>query len=908
MNDPHQRPDPDALVQRLRAEQTRSQRTKLKLFFGFAPGVGKTFAMLESAQRLRATGVDVVVGCVETHGRQETAELLDGLEVLPRTIVEYRGAKLEELDLPSALARKPSVILIDELAHTNAPGQRHAKRYQDVLELLDAGIEVHTTLNVQHVESLNDIVAQITSVRVRETVPDAVLDRADEIELVDLPPEELLKRLAEGKVYLPQQAARAAEHFFQRGNLLALRELALRRTADRVDADVQAYREEHAIARPWQAAEKILVCIGPAPASARLVRAARRMAAGLRASWIAAYVEPLTSPPLSSVDRERLDAHLRLAESMGGQVARLSGTGVSEAILEYARREHITRIIIGKPTHPRFRDRLKGSLLDEVVRGSGAIDVHVISGDEEQERPAAQRTTSPEDARYRLMPWAAVFVAAATLLSWTGHSILAAPDIVMIYLVAIMLAATLLGRAPSLLASALSVAAYDFFFVEPKFTFAVSDTRHTLTFVVMFVVGLVISTLALRIRRQQESSANRELRTASLYALSRELVAANTSDAIAGVLARHCSELFSADALVVDAPAGGSPHVLGGKGGPHVDAATIAVIRLVLESGKAAGLGTDTLPGARVACFPVRSGPRVLAVLILAPRDGKGLDLDATAFLEMVLRQGALAFERARLADEAEAAALRAKTEELRSSLLSTVSHDLRTPLAVITGAATTLRATGGEHTHDLSPEQRTELLETICEEAEGLERLVGNLLDMTRLEAGGASVKREWIPLDELVGSALTRLEKVLGDRAIKVTLPAGLPMVPVDPVLFAQVFVNLLENAAKYTPPSSPIEIIAHSEDDVVIVEINDHGPGIEAGLEGAIFEKFRRGTGTRAAGAGLGLAICRGIVEAHGGRITASNREHGGASFRLSIPIVGHPPPMADDPRHDGRTEGA
>src|SRR5262245_35418714 len=468
------RPDPDALLRRIQADSERASRARLKLYLGFAPGVGKTYAMLQNARELVDAGVNVVAGWVDTHGRYDTAALLLGLEILPRRLVSYRDRELQEFDLDAALKRRPAVLLLDELAHSNAPGGRHAKRWQDVLELLDAGIEVHTTLNVQHVESLNDVIAEITSVRVRETVPDAVIDRADEIVLSDLEPEELLVRLREGKVYLGEQAERAARGFFRRGNLLALRELALRRAAERVDADVQAYRREHHIAASWPVAERILVCVGAAPASARLVRAARRIAAGLRAPWVAAWVERPETTPLSREDRERLDSHLRLAESLGASVVRLVGARPSEAILAYARDHSISRIVIGKPTHPRWRDRLRGSLLDEVVRGSGPIDVHVILGDEVAERPLRPRH-APEPLRWTGLVVVAALVAAATAVASAGWRLLALPDVAMLYLLVIVLAAVRLGRVPSTGAARLSVAAYDFFFIDPYYTFAVSD-------------------------------------------------------------------------------------------------------------------------------------------------------------------------------------------------------------------------------------------------------------------------------------------------------------------------------------------------------------------------------------------------------------------------------------------------
>ncbi len=900
------RPDPDALLRRIKQDEARTRRAKLKIFFGFAPGVGKTYRMLQVARDLVTEhNTDLVVGLVETHRRPETASMLLGLDILPRRKLEHRGRTLEELDLDAALARKPKLILVDELAHTNAPGSRHAKRWQDVLELLDAGIDVFTTVNVQHVESLNDVVAQITHVRVRETIPDSVLDRADEIELVDLPPEDLLVRLREGKVYLPEQAARAADHFFQRGNLLALRELALRRTADRVDAEMQAYREEHQIHTTWPAGERILVCISPSPASVRLVRAARRVAAGLRSPWVAAYVEPTAIAPLSEADRDRLDAHLRMVETLGGEVARLTGARIGPTLLAYAREHNVTRIVIGKPTHPRLRDRLRGSLLDELVRGSGDIDVHVISGDEGEAEPGARRPRPAAPLAPSGFGWALVLVALATSAGWALRAVLALPDLVMLYLLVIMVVAIRFGRAPSVLTAALSVAGYDFFFVQPLYTFAVTDMRHVLTFAMMFGVGLLISDLTLRIRRQERSASERERRTAALYALSRRLTSASSEADAASTLAEHVAALFACAAEVRLAGANATLLALG-RGGPALphDAGDEGVARWVLDHGRPAGLGTDTLPGARVVCLPLRSGAEVLGVLLLAPNTGRALHVEDEDLLEAFAQQAALAIERARLVEDAKAAALRARTEEMRSSLLSAVSHDLRTPLAVITGAATSLRdeATG------MSDGQRRDLIDTICEEAERLERLVGNLLDMTRLESGGLTLKREWVPLEELLGAALGRLEDRLQGREIHTELPADLPFLLVDPVLLEQLFVNLLENAAKYTRPGSPIDVRAQSEPGSVVIEIADRGPGIPEAAREEIFQKFYRGPHVGISGVGLGLPICRGIAEAHGGSIEARDREGGGAVFRVTLPLVGPAPSLPPEPETDGLAASA
>jgi two-component system sensor histidine kinase KdpD len=889
---PPERPDPDALLARVTAEEQRQARARFKVFFGFAPGVGKTYRMLQVARDLVAEGVDVVVGAIETHGRYDTAGLLLGLEVIPRIQRPYRGRVLEEFDLDAALARRPRILLLDELAHTNAPGSRHPKRWQDVLELLDAGIEVYTTVNVQHVESLNDVVALITQVQVRETIPDSILERADEIELVDIAPEELLERLREGKVYLPDQAERAREHFFKRGNLLALRELALRRMAERVDADVLAWRAEHGVDAPWQTTERVLVCVGPAPESGRLVRATRRIAAGLRAPWIAAAVEETGRPPLRDEDRDRLESHLRLAESLGAQVARLTGRRISEAVLEFARRRNVTRIVLGKPRHSRLRDLLRGSLVDEIIRGSGDVEVNVISGDAGPERPAEPPPAPPAPLVDHVR--AVGIVAVTTAIALGVQAVFSVPDIEMLFLLGVMIAAITCGRGASILAAFLAVLSYDFFFVPPSFTLAVADARYFLTFAMMFGVSVVMGTLARRLRDQQQAAVGRERATSALYALSRELGAALDAQGVAAVCVRAAAEAFDAGTLLLVRREGEDLVPLAAS--PREAAlapAELAVARWVLEHGAPAGVGTETLPGEKVLCVPLRTFGDVLAVLTLRPSREGGLTPSQRTFLEALVRQTAIALDRVELAEEARRAALRAKTEELRSGLLSAVSHDLRTPLAAITGAGTMLR---DEATLETS--LRRELVETVCDEAERLERLVSNLLDMTRLDSGAVEPRREWVPLVEVVGSALTRLERRLGGRPIVTTIADDVPLLSIDPVLVEQLFVNLLENAAKYTPPGSPIELRGAREGGTIVVEVADRGPGLPPGAEERIFERFFRGAHATVRGVGLGLPISRAIAQAHGGRLAAANRPGGGAVFRLTLPLPAGVPPGPGD----------
>jgi two-component system sensor histidine kinase KdpD len=874
----------------------RAPRTRFKIFFGFAPGVGKTYRMLQVARDLAAEGVDVAVGTVYTHGRYDVAGLSLGLDVLPRRTLPYRGTVLEEFDLDAALARRPRILLLDELAHANAPGSRHEKRWQDALELLDAGIEVYTTLNVQNVESLNDVVAQLTSVRVRETVPDAVLERADEIEIVDIAPEELLHRLSEGKIFVPEQAEAARERFFTRGNLLALRDLALRRMAERVDADVVAWRAEHGAGVPWQSAERVLVCVGPAPDSARLVRAARRIAAGLRAPWIAASVEPTRRPPLGDEDRERIESHLRLAESLGAEVVRLAGDGIAEAVLDLARRRNIRQIVLGKPRHARWRDRLGGSLVDEIIRGSGDIEVNVIAGDPEardDRREEVPRRRAPAGDYLR----AAAVVAVTTAVAWAARAALNVPDIAMLFLLGVTVAALTTSRPAAIFASALAVISYDFFFVEPAYALGVADVRYLLTFAMMFGVSVVIGTLTLRLREQRQAAVGRERRTSALYALSRELGTALDEQGVAAVCVKAVAEAFDAEVVFLRAGREDLAPIAASPPGAAVGPAERAVAQWVLDHGLPAGRGTETLSGEQVLCAPVRAWGDVLAVLAVRPAGRRELGAEQRTLLEAVGRQAALALDRVRLAEEARQAALRARTEELRSGLLSSVSHDLRTPLATITGAATTIRDGAG-----LDDATRRDLTDAICEEAERLERLVSNLLDMTRLQSGAVEPRREWVPLVEVVGGALTRVEERLGGRPVRTVIADDLPLVSLDPVLVEQLFINLLENAAKYTPAASEIEIRAAREGGTLAVDVADRGPGIPPGDEERIFERFHRGAHAGVSGAGLGLPIARAIAEAHGGRLVASNRPGGGAVFRLTLPL------RADSPRPRDPAEGA
>ncbi len=884
------RPDPDQLLHRVRKEEDRKREGQLKVFFGAAPGVGKTYAMLEAARQKKSEGVDIVVGLAETHGRRETEALLEGLEVLPRRTVEYRGTVLKEFDLDAALRRKPAIILVDELAHTNAPGSRHKKRWQDVYELLGAGISAYTTVNVQHLESLNDVVSQITGVNVRETVPDFLLDRADDIELIDLPPDDLLQRMREGKVYLPEAAATAVENFFRKGNLIALRELALRRTADRVDEQMQVYREDKGIKQIWPAGERILVCIGANPRSIRLIHAARRLAAGLRTEWIAVHVEAPAQVRPSEQDLRQLADHMRLAESLGAETVTLSGQRMSEEILNYARSRNVSKLIIGKPTHSRWKDKLFGSPLDEIVRGSGDIDVYVISGDVAQPHLHPERER-PRHASEREWALSVFTVAVCTVLARIMFPYFERLDIAMVYLLGVVFTSSRTSKWPSLAAAVLSVAAFDFFFVPPYYTFAVSDIRYVVTFAVMFIVSFVISRLTLRVRQQAEAARLRERRTAGLYNFSRELVRERGAKTLSETAVRHMGEMFDSKVAILVPDEQG--RLVASAAGPESflpDQQELSVAQWVYEHRQPAGMSTDTLPGAKALYLPLVASSGTVGVVGIQPKGlSDGFEPEQFHYIESFANQTALAIERSFLGEAAQRAMLKAETESLRNTLLSSISHDLRTPLSAITGAASTLL----ENDMALDTTARLDLLQTIQEEADHLNRIIRNVLDMTRLESGAIRVNKEWQSLEEIVGVVLNRLGDRLKDHPVEVKLPGNLPLIPFDGLLIEQVFVNLFDNAIKYTPRETPLELSASESFYTVTVELADRGPGIPPGEEERIFEKFVRGRGA-AGGVGLGLAICRTIIEAHGGKIWAENREGGGAVFRFTLSSAGLPPP--------------
>lgn len=881
------RPNPDALLQKVAADEAKAKRGRLKVFLGYAAGVGKTYAMLQEARRLAASGVDVVVGYVEPHGRPETESLLAGLPSLPMLEVPYRGTTLREFDVDAALARKPQVLLVDELAHTNAPGLRHVKRWQDIEEVLDAGIDVHTTCNVQHVESLNDVVAQVSGVIVRETVPDDVLNRADELTLIDVTPEDLLDRLRAGKVYLAPQAERALQSFFRRENLVALREMAMRRAAERVHVDVQSARQGKGTDAVWATRECLLVCVGPSPSSTKVIRAAKRLSNSLHAELVAVHVENDAARLLSDADRARLAANLRLAESLGAEIATLTGEDVVGETLEYAQRRNVTKIVIGK-SETRRRWGSPASLTDRLIRDSGHIDVYVVRG---TEGPRSQPKIWLKEPLASARAWwgslgvLAGATGAAWLLDWLG---LGEGNIIMTFLLGVVLTSVFFGRWPSVVASVLSVILFDIFFTEPYYTVVVRDSQYLVTFFIMLCVGLVTSALMASIHRQAAASTLRERRTDALYRLGRKLTGVIGRKFLAVETERVMSDVFGCEAAVLLPDDGRLRPIVDHAASFAADGSEIAVAQWVLDHQQPAGRGTDTLPAAQAYYLPLVSPEGTLGVLGLKHPDlDEFLLSDARSLVEAFASLLAMALERDRLMLESQDATVKASTQELRSTLLASVTHDLRTPLAAIAGASSSLlQGDSGDH---MQPRIRRELLTSIYEESEHVCRLVENLLRLTQLNSDRFALEKQWCPVEEVIGSALHRLDRLLEGRPVTIKLPDELLMGQFDAVLIEQVLINLLENAARYTPLGSPIFVRADRQRQGITIIVEDSGPGIAPHELEVIFETFQRGSRVHSdsRGAGLGLAICRAIVQAHGGTIAASNRSAGGATFRIWLP---------------------
>ncbi|MEQ1855331.1 MAG: sensor histidine kinase KdpD [Longimicrobiales bacterium] len=882
------RPDPDALLAEIQGEVTDlegpGRRGRLKVFFGATAGVGKTYAMLEAARERARAGLDVVVGVVETHGRKETAALLEGLDVLPRRRIQHRGIWLEELDLEGALARRPEVLLVDELAHTNAPGSRHQKRWQDVEELLAAGIDVYATVNVQHLESLNDVVARVTHVRVQETVPDRLVEEAHQVELIDLPPDELLQRLSEGKVYVPEQVERARQHFFQPGNLIALRQLALRYTAGHVDERMRGYRRAHGVGATWPVGERLVVGIGPAPSSRSLVRATKRIATQLGAEWHAVFVETPESSRWPEEDRKRVWETLSLARELGAETATVGGSGAA-AILDYARRENATRIVVGKPHHSRWRDRLFGSRIEDVIRRSGDVDVYVISG-EEEDASAARRRYTPQKREPIDLAIALAAVAAVTGLAVFLRERTDLANIVMLYLAAIVALAALLGRRASLLASLLSVAAFDFFGVPPYNTFAVRDARYLPVFAVMLVVALVVSTLTARLRAEVDASRRRERRTAALLGVTRELVPLEEPTAIAAAVTRQLTAIFGTPVRLLAPDPFGRLRTLD-PAAPGAEALTPGVAEWVRNHGKPAGLGTSTLPDSGALYVPVAVGEEPLAVLeVPGERAAEFRDPEQMQLLETFARQTGAALERARLAAMSRRAEHLTELSRLKSRFIAVASHELRNPLNSL-GLAVELLEERLSGTQLADDAVSRELLAAAHGDVSRLRTLAKELLDLSRLEAGAVELHLQDVAPATLIQQSISSAEITARERgkSLLTEIAPGVALVRADPALVARALDNLIDNALRHA--AGKVVVTADLVPDFVQFSVADDGPGVPLQEQERIFEPFA-GEGSRES-VGLGLSITREIVRAHGGDVWVDSGPGPGAVFTFNLPLA-------------------
>lgn len=895
MLDEH-RPDPDELLATIQKQEAQAERGKLKIFLGMAAGVGKTYAMLLEARQLMAEGVDVVVGYIETHGRRETELLLGGLEIVPRRRIEYRGAWLEEMDLEAILERRPALVLVDELAHTNAAGARHAKRHQDVLDILEAGSDVYTTVNVQHFESRADAVRQITGITVHETVPDTLLELAEDVELIDLTPEELRKRLFEGKVYTPERVNIAADNFFRVGNLTALRMMALRLTAERVDHQLQDYMELKRIAGPWKSGERLMVAIGPGPFSARLIRWTRRMAYNLEAPWLAVFVE--SSHPLSDEAQAIVNHHFDLARSLGAEVLTVAGDDVPDTLLRLARRRNITQIVIGKPLRRKQFDLFgRGSYVDRLIRDSGEIDVYVVTGDEPSDKPnKVALPTLPKIDRHS--NWRGYLLAAGAIGLITLVDLLIVPIagyqlVGLTDLLAVLLVAVYIGRGPALLAAVLSALSWNYLFIEPQLTFQISLPQDIALLLLYFAIALFAGNLTARLRiREQQAQFNAE-RNLALFTLTHETAGAVDMDAVLATAVEQVGRVFDAEVAVLLPRAKGDGIVPHPCGSLVMDEKEEGVAGWVFEHGRVAGRNTDTLPRASARYYPLRTPSGTVGVIGIRRYSTERLPFDQESLLETFVGQIALAVERELLDEAAEQAALLRESERLSAALLNSISHELRTPIASIRGGADSLLQPGKE----LGEPARRQLTRDILDASERLNRLVENLLDMSRLESGRLHLKREWCDVREIIGVAAIRLSSCLAERPLTIDTQSDLPLIKLDFVLIEQVLVNLLDNACTYTPPGTRIYIRAHEEDKWCELTVSNDGPSIPATDLERIFDKFYRVPGSAITGTGLGLPISRGLVEAHGGTLIAENPPTGGVRFMIRLPMPDEPPPVQE-----------
>ena len=882
------RPDPDVLLAKLNKEA----RGKLTVFLGAAAGVGKTYTMLESAHEMLAAGTNVVIGWVETHNRLETERMVEGLPRLPAKSIAYKGKNFYEMDIDGILAMNPQVVLVDELAHTNVTGSRRVRRFQDVEELLNAGIDVYTTLNIQHIESLNDIVAQITGVTVRETVPDSIVEQADQVQLIDIPPNELIKRLKEGKVYMPRQAELALNKFFRPGNINALRELALRFTAYRVDKELNEYMQAHDIAGPWPVGERVMVCVSGSPFSAQLIRAARRLARGLQAELVAVHVDTARRTVLSEKERDRISRNMRLAEELGAKTLSVAGNDLAEEILVVAREYNITHVVVGKPLQGRIREWLSGgAVVDKLIRYSGGINIHVIQGKTE----AADEPKVKTLAAAVPIPWwqyaaGLMMIALVTAGSWWWRDYVEPVHIIMLYLLPVLLSAVWWGKGPSYVTALCSVLLFDFFFTLPVFSLTISDLRYLWSLPIFLLIAFIIGGQTEKLRVEAMLARQREKSTRALYAFSRDIAAVVDNNVIVRNLAEQAWQTLERP-VAVFLPKGSDKLLLVAETGTEqtgIDASEMAVAIWAYEHSEFAGRCTETLPGAQYMYVPLTTSGNTVGVLGIHIQE-KMLTPAQRRLIESWAGLAAIAVERVNLAEKAGQAALLVASDQLRTALFNSISHELRTPLASIIGAISGLLDNEGVY----SDEDRKELLETVNEGATRMDRLVANLLDTARLESGMMQLKKDWCDVEDITGIALRRVAECIEGRPLFIHIPQELPLVKADCVLLEQVLVNLLDNACKYSAKDGEIVITASQEETMVQVAVADRGTGIPREDLAQIFDKFYRVQQPQSvSGTGLGLSICKGIIEAHGGKIRAENRPGGGTIMTFAIPFGKQP----------------
>lgn len=874
------RPNPDTLLRRTQAEERGEKRGKLKIYLGAAPGVGKTYEMLSDGLKEKAKGIDIIVGIAESHGRQEIEAMLKNLDVLARLKVDYHGKELSEFDLEGALKRQPKLILIDEMAHTNAPGLRHKKRWQDIKELLDRGIDVYTTLNVQHIESLNDHVSQIIHAPVKETIPDSMIEHAETIELVDIPPEELLERLHEGKVYLPEQAKLASELFFRKGNLIALRELALRTAAETVNAQVLLYRQGQGIQHVWPTKERILVCVGPGPESNKLIRGAKRLASSLQVEWIAVYVE---TPKMSPEEHKKALQNLQLANQLGAETRVLSGFNISKEILNFAHEQNVTQIMVWKHIHTRILSLFSSGLADEIMRQSGEIDVYIMTG-ERQEQPIKKTTFQVKD--WKIYSIAIFIVTFATLINLALFPWIATTNLIMIYLLAVTMIALFGRNGPAIVGSILSIFAYVYFFIPPYYHIIVSNLDSFFTLLVMLLISLVISQLTIVTRHQAMAARTTASQTSALYSLTRRLSSTRGRDKLLRTAITYMAEIFDCDISAL-MPSDGNLEILAqSRPQPDIDKKELNIANWVYELGQKAGMGTDSLSFSDALYIPLLASQNVLGVLRIRPAKKENLLLpERMQLIEACSNQLALALEVDRLHEQTKKSELRVETDRMKSALLQSFSHDLNKPLVAIMGNASTQI----ELANEFGPREVERLGKSIYLEAEQASRLINNLLQMTYLETKQVKLQKQLLSLSDIINLVIKTSSKKLLNRKVNVHVSADLPLVPIDNILLQEVLINLIDNAVKFTPVGSPIEISAQKEKNNIIISVEDCGPGIVHDEINKLFEKFYRGRMlTSEYGSGLGLAICRMIIAAHGGKIWAENRKESGAAFRFTLPI--------------------